>query len=396
MAWQESVLLTAVQGGSYTCDIEAQTSTGTGADSGYQMNVRPASHGGDPNGTWLEISSTDETSSQAWVYNQIYPNCETNDSTTLCHYIGGSAWPSTADLFAQPFRNIWTASNDATYVEVAGSFQITSCPSGSKSCTGAEHGGDDHSYVHSALNIDQLNPDNSVCNVTPDYGLSPGQGIYGDYWITNEVHHQPLWFFKQVPVSQNCGGSRKFAIDLSFQLLEGNPVKLDGGDFSIINYVKGTTTTVPPVTSDSLTDAETAISAAGLTAAPTYVMSPSRVGTVLSQNSPGGTVEPATSTVQLTVSNGQVIVPHLLSEDQASAEQAITNDGLTVGSVSYTNNCDDPGSVMTQDPSPGVQVSAGTAVSISVSTCNSGGTGGGGTGGTGGGGGSGGPPRQPK
>src|SRR5262249_25552739 len=113
--------------------------------------------------------------------------------------------------------------------------------------------------------------------------------------------------------------------------------------------------------------------------------------------SPGGTVEPATSPVQLTVSNGQVSVPHLLSEGQASAEQAITSDGLIVGNVSYTNNCNDPGSVQVQDPLAGVQVSVGTPVNITVSTCNSGGTGGGGGGtGTGGGGGNGSdnPPEQ--
>jgi beta-lactam-binding protein with PASTA domain len=141
---------------------------------------------------------------------------------------------------------------------------------------------------------------------------------------------------------------------------------------------RATTTTVPNVTGGTEGQADAAISAAGLTAAPTYVMSPGTPGTVLDQNSPAGTVEPTGSPVQITISLGQTSVPNVLSFDQASAEQAIGNAGLTVGGVSHVNNCVDPGTVQTQNPSAGVQLSLGSSVNIQVSTCNSGGGGGGG------------------
>jgi beta-lactam-binding protein with PASTA domain len=85
----------------------------------------------------------------------------------------------------------------------------------------------------------------------------------------------------------------------------------------------------------------------------------------------------------------------VLTLDRASAQTAITNAGLAVGSVSTLNNCVDPGTVQIQNPSPGVVVALNTPVNITVSTCvSTGGPGGGGT--TGGGGGGGRPPILPK
>jgi hypothetical protein len=62
--------------------------------------------------------------------------------------------------------------------------------------------------------------------------------------------------------------------------------------------------------------------------------------------------------------------------------------GLTVGAIGYINDCVDPGIVQSQNPNGGVAVPLGSAVGITISTCNSGGGGGGG-GGDGG-------PTQPK
>jgi beta-lactam-binding protein with PASTA domain len=113
-------------------------------------------------------------------------------------------------------------------------------------------------------------------------------------------------------------------------------------------------------------------------------MNPARAGTVFEENSPGGTVEPTGSQVQLSVSLGQATVPNVLSYDESSARRAINAAGLTVGTVSQVNNCVDPGTVQTQSLSGGTVVLPGTVLSIAVSTCNS--TGGGGDGGSGGGG----------
>ena len=74
-------------------------------------------------------------------------------------------------------------------------------------------------------------------------------------------------------------------------------------------------------------------------------------------------------------------MPNVLSYDQASAEQAIENAGLTVDTPGQVNNCIDPGTVQTQHPSAGNQVPLGSTMHIDVSTCTSGGGGGGDNGG---------------
>lgn len=124
-------------------------------------------------------------------------------------------------------------------------------------------------------------------------------------------------------------------------------------------------------------------------------MSTGQQRTVIDQNSPSGPVEPTGSPARITVSLGQATVPYVLHEDMYWAEQDISNAGLAVGNVSYTNNCVDPNTVQVQDPSSGVHEPLGTPVNIEVSTCSSSGGGGSG-GGTGGGGSGSGNPIQPK
>jgi hypothetical protein len=83
------------------------------------------------------------------------------------------------------------------------------------------------------------------------------------------------------------------------------------------------------------------------------------------------------------------VVPTLLGERPGDAASLIRNAGLTRGQVSSTNNCVDPGTVVTQHPTGGSTAPVGSSVDITVSTCNSGG-------GPGGGGGHGGGPIQPQ
>jgi hypothetical protein len=65
-----------------------------------------------------------------------------------------------------------------------------------------------------------------------------------------------------------------------------------------------------------------------------------------------------------------VNVPNLIGLDQATAESRIRNARLTVGAVKQSNNCASPGDVVVQHPSAGTAVPAGSAVDITVSTCN--------------------------
>lgn len=102
-------------------------------------------------------------------------------------------------------------------------------------------------------------------------------------------------------------------------------------------------------------------------------MNPTPVGTIFSQNSPDGTVEPVGSEVDLAVSLGQITVPTVVGSNESSATRAITAAGLTVGKISLLKNCIDPGLVQLQDPRADTQDIPGTALSITMATCNSGG-----------------------
>src|SRR5262249_27107585 len=140
----------------------------------------------------------------------------------------------------------------------------------------------------------------------------------------------------------NCGGSRLFRPELVFGWVNGNPVKIDGGNIDVINSVRATTTTVPRVLGLTEAQAGVAIRAMGLYPDTVeQVINPAPVGTVFAQNSPDGTVEPTGSHVSISISLGRAVVPNVLSWDQASATQAITSAGLTLGTVSHINNCVD-------------------------------------------------------
>ena len=407
--WWLSMVITADVTGQYTCGIGVQTGTGhADRDPHYQVKVWPVEPDDAFNGTWLKVSNANEAGAQQFDY-AAYNNgwCTPADNPSgsgdathfgeaPCHYFGGlytsvfgdyrQLNPPVADVLNSPAIDRWTASNDATNVDAVGTFMLTTCPWGTSSCKQAEWAANGYAEVSSYLELDQLNADYSVCQVNRAYGNALGQDT-SDFVIDDATHHMPLTYDLTAPVSQNCGGSRLFQLDLHFQWRSGNAVKIDGGNVNVINSVRATPTTVPAVLGWTQAQADNAFAAAGLNVAPTLVMSASPVGTVLSENSPGWTVEPAGSTVQITVSNGQVTVPNVLSWDQASAQQAIWNAGLNVGNVSHNNNCVDPGSVLVQNPSGGAQVPVGSYVNITVSTCtSSGGGGGSGGGGSGGGG----------
>jgi hypothetical protein len=145
---------------------------------------------------------------------------------------------------------------------------------------------------------------------------------------------------------------------------------------------------VPYVLGSTEAAARDAVAAGGLTVGTvTYQPSTTPAGLVIDQSPHWWYVRPAGWPVNLVVSLGAATVPNVLGMDQASAENYIGMAGLSVGNVSYTNNCVDPGSVQTQNPSGGARVAPGSTVNLSVSTCNStgggGNTGGGGTGGGG-------------
>jgi hypothetical protein len=306
--WNVSMLLVAPAQNpaeNYFCQLATYTNSGT--DTSYQMTVLAPTQGQTTYGTWLEVSNGNQAGAQAF-WDGI-GTCQT-DGTGNCQYIGGPARldnPPAIDVFS---GDVWTAADNATTIDAVATFQITTCTSGTGSCLASEHGdsGVRDGKGESYLGIEQLYPNGSVCRISYAYSeeSTGGQVLLSEnYDISDDQHHRPLYYHVSAPVSQLCDGSRQFAIDLHIQWTADNGVKIDGGNVSVINSVRATTTTVPDVTSLTAGAAKAAIAAARLTlAAPVYVTAAAPAGTVLAQNSPGGTIEPAGSPVQITISLG--------------------------------------------------------------------------------------------
>ena len=370
--WNASLLLVAPAQNpaeNYFCQIWTYVTSGT--DTGYQMTVLAPTPGQMTYGTWLEFSSSNEAGAQTWSYG--IGTCQTNGTGT-CQYVGGPARlgnPPAIDVFS---GDVFPAGDDATTIDAVATFQITTCTSGTSSCPVSEHGdpGVYDGKGESWLDVDQLYPDGSVCQVNRAYSEVPGGQVLlsESYDISDAQHHRPLYYDVSAPVSQLCGGSRRFAVDLHIQWTADNGVKIDGGIVNVINSVRATTTTVPAVTGLTQAQADAAIKAAGLyMAAPAYVTATAPPGTVLAQNSPGGTIEPTGSPVQITVSLGQTTVPKVVGDLAAAAEQAIRSAGLTVVTLPPINNCVDPGKVQSENPPGGAQVSPGSQVDIQITAC---------------------------
>jgi hypothetical protein len=371
--WNASMLLVAPAQNpaeNYFCQIWTYVTSGT--DTGYHMTVLAPTPGQMTYGTWLEVSSANEAGARTW--SDGIGTCQTN-GTGACQYIGGPAGlgnPTALDVFSP--ADVFPAGNDATTIDAVATFQITSCPSGTGSCRAGEHGSDYYADGVAWLDVDQLYPDGSVCQVNQAFSEQTSGGVVSltePYDISDQQHHRPLYFHVSAPVSQLCGGSREFGVDVHIGWTAGNPVKIDGGSVNVINSVRATTTTtVPDVTGLTQAQAEAAIATAGLTlTAPAYVTATAPPGTVLAENSPGGTIEPAGSPVQITVSLGQATVPNVIGDLPAAAVQAIKKAGLTAVTLPPISNCADPGTVQYQDPAGGAQVPAGSQVDIRVTAC---------------------------
>ena len=131
--------------------------------------------------------------------------------------------------------------------------------------------------------------------------------------------------------------------------------------------------TVPNVVGQGQASAQAAITAAGLTIGTISTASSGTVpiGVVISQSpSPGTTVAPG-GAVNLVISSGPMLVtvPNVVALTQASAEATITTASLVVGTVTTaTNNTVPAGSVISQSPTGGSNVPAGSAVNLVVSS----------------------------
>jgi len=103
-------------------------------------------------------------------------------------------------------------------------------------------------------------------------------------------------------------------------------------------------------------------------AEPDHQLPASLFGQVVNQSPLPGKQEPFGQTVTLTVCAGLITVPDV-TDDDASARNAITSAGLRVGTVTLTPDCTNPrGTVLSQDPNGGTQVRFGSSVSLNEAT----------------------------
>jgi hypothetical protein len=387
--WNVSMLLTnATQAAEiYSCQIITYArSSHTGV-----MDLLPPAPGQTTYGTWLEFSTDNEAGAQEWSYPQPPDTCPPEDNTGICQYIGGgSGRPPAINVFS---GDDWTANADATTFDAVATFQITDCwgkfggifggtDACAPSCPAADQGGNSNSEGEAWLDVNQLNPDGSVCQVNQAYSeettggqvqLSGGQvQLSESYYDSDNQHHLPLYYDLSAPVDPLCGGSRLFTVDLHIGWTAGNPVKLDGGNINVIDSAWGWTRVVPDVIGLTQAQADDAIEAAGLTTyPPDYEPSTAPAGTVLAEESPAGTIEPAGSPVQLTLSVAAATVPDVVGDQVARAEAAISSAGLKPY-IDWppVTNCVHPGIVLGQTPPGGALVAPGSVVQLGITACN--------------------------
>jgi hypothetical protein len=141
---------------------------------------------------------------------------------------------------------------------------------------------------------------------------------------------------------------------------------------SAVNLFVSLGTVVPNVVGSSQAAASAALTTAGLTTTVTSVNHATvPAGVVISQSPTGGNAAPG-SAVTLSVSLGPVVVsnvvPNVVGQARAAATTAITNVGLTVGTVTFANNNTIAvGSIVSSTPAAGATLAAGGAVNLVVS-----------------------------
>ena len=128
---------------------------------------------------------------------------------------------------------------------------------------------------------------------------------------------------------------------------------------------------VPDVVGNTLTNAEASLSEAGfkLGSVSYQAAAGKQQGAVLSQTPAAGTeAEHGTAVNLVAVGTSLQTVPNVVGVSQSAAKTAITDAGLTLGSVALIYSDTAPAeTVIDQAPPAGVEASAGSHVAISVS-----------------------------
>ncbi len=176
------------------------------------------------------------------------------------------------------------------------------------------------------------------------------------YDLSSIADRQPLLLIRWVM------GPTDYSIEFSGWNIDD--ISISGNPINVI---------VPNVVNQTLPEAINTITSAGLTQGQTSLACSNTVpeGSVISQFPKAGSLVPAGSQVNLTVSSGYcpVTVPDVLGLNYTEAESQITLVGLTIGNIEYS--CDETiteNAVISQDPYAGTEIIYGSPVNLVIST----------------------------
>ncbi len=128
--------------------------------------------------------------------------------------------------------------------------------------------------------------------------------------------------------------------------------------------------TVPDVTGESFTDANTTLNALGLKVDNINQPSDKDAGTVLSTNPAAGKKLASGATIQLFISSGpaQVQVPNVAGEDATTASNQLGQLGFKVSTVSQSSTTVASGRVISTSPGAGTSAAKGATITLTVSS----------------------------
>ena len=142
-----------------------------------------------------------------------------------------------------------------------------------------------------------------------------------------------------------------------------------GGQVTVIPSLGPVMVSMPPVTGQSLAQAQQTIRAAGLKpAAPTYQTSDGvPTGLVISTNPPAYQSWPQDKPVQLVVSSGQPL-PDLVDQQLSDVQSWAAAAGYTINPVADNSSPQPAGTITAQQPAAGTPVTPNEVITVDVST----------------------------
>ncbi|SCF01235.1 hypothetical protein [Micromonospora mirobrigensis] len=205
------LLFTAPSAGTYTCGLYAYTASSS-LDNYYLTAVATD--------TWLEVSNSNQVGARWWQN----PACNSTGTSSTCTYVG--AGTSSAWVFYNDGTPVykWTAATTATSVQALATLELTTCYTGTSSCTsgiaGYEKPRGTDAVVDVRLEFIQLDTTAHTCRTTST--------TTSRKTIRDDAHHYVASLgLSSIPIDAGCG-TRTFIMRIYVDHVSGNPVKIDG------------------------------------------------------------------------------------------------------------------------------------------------------------------------